>query len=110
MIIDILWVLFYRFKCFKVTVDASFYYLVKGQILLSLDNVARAGIWIVLLLVLTPVEMFIAFSVNLFDALGISNNHLDRIKYIMSANGKTKDASKEEFEEYEKFLFEEGKK
>lgn len=110
MIKDVLWVLFYRCKCLKVTVDASFYYLIKGKILLSLDNVARAGIWIILLLALSPVEMFIALSVTLFDALGISNNHLKRIKYIMSANGKTKDASKEEFETYEKFLFEEGKK
>ena len=110
MIKDVLWVLFYRCKCFQVTINASFYYLIKGKILLSLDNIARAGLWIILLGALTPVEMFIAFSVTLFDALGISNKHLEKIKYIMSANGKTKDSSKEEFEEYEKFLFEEGKK
>lgn len=110
MISDVLWVLYYRCKCFKVTVDAAFYYLISFNILLSLDNLCRSILWIILLVFLTPIEFLIAISVSLLDTLNISPETVTKIKHTMFVNGKTKEYSSQEFEEYKKFLFEEEKK
>ena len=105
MFIEILWILYYRLQCMRVTINAAFYFFITFKPLSSLDNVARLGLWILLFILLTPIEFIIAIMIDTCDVLGIATDTGEKLKEMMRINGKTKDSAKKEYEAYAELIF-----
>lgn len=110
MIKDILWVFWYRLQCLKVTINNSFYQFITFKIALALDNIIRSVLWLLLILGLTPLELILGISVNIADYLNIAQKFSKITKKSMVLNGKNKEASMKEYEEYKQFLLDEENK
>ena len=105
MFIEVLWIFYYRLQCMRVTINAAFYFFITFKFIQSLDNVARLGLWILLLILLTPIEFIIGIMIDTLDVLDIATDTGDKLKEMMRMNGKTKDSAKKEYEAYEKLIF-----
>lgn len=108
MIIDFFWILYYRLQCMRVTINAIFYHFITFNAIKCLDNIGRLILWIILLVLITPLELIVVLIVDWVDNLGISNEQVERIKTIMRNTG-TKDDIKQEYEDYQKFIWDEEK-
>ena len=105
MFINLLWIIYYRLQCMKVTVNAIFYFFITFKLLISLDNVVRLVLWILLFSFMTPFELIVAMSVDIMSSLSIAPETCAKIRNKMERDGKTKEDAKKEFYEYEEFIF-----
>lgn len=110
MISDILWVLYYRFKCFKLTVNSTIFNTFRLKIEFVIDNIVRIFIWLLLLLLITPVELVLAVILHILDFFSIAQEFSANIKYMFIIHGRNKEVAMKEYQMYEQFLLDEEKK
>lgn len=105
MLKAMLWVLYYRCACIKVTIDGIFYYTVTIDLIEVLNNIIRLILWIGLFFFMTPLELLMGIGLDLCDLFHISNPTIEKMKQILNENDKTKEDASKEYKDYKETVF-----
>lgn len=104
-----LYVLYYRLKCFKITIDAAFYHFITFHISNAIENSLRIFLWVFLLLIFSPLELLLGSMLDILHLFNITNETIEQLRIVVSDSGKTKENAKKEYEDYRRLIFEDEK-
>lgn len=105
MIKTALVLLYYRIKCFQVSVNASFYYFIHLKIILSLIFTVQSLMWIFLIIVLSPLEILLLIILDILQLIVQTNDIREMFQNILEESGRTPQDIKREYEKYKEESF-----
>lgn len=97
--------LYYRIKCFQVSVNASFYYFIHLKIILSLVFTAQSMMWIFLIVVMSPLEFILLLILDILQLIVQTNDIQEVFQNIVEESGRTPQDVKREYEKYKEESF-----